>query len=192
MPEEKPVQPKKVEPKKVLESDLIAFKKGALEREKKLKEELAGTRGKLAETESALKIAKLAGEDDEEVRKVKDYLLGEETRIREAQAKLDEDLTSFTGREREVRAKELSTEKGIDVESILGEETIEGMERKALELYAERLVAEKKALEEKQVSSESVFESTPGGVITKSVWGKSQEEFDEDYERQKKGALAKR
>lgn len=184
--ENKPVQAK-AEPKKVLESDLIAFKKGANEREKKLREELAEIKVDLAEANSKVKISRVEGEDDEEVRKIKEFLLGEDKRIREGNAKLEQDEASFKEREKEVGAKELATKYGVTVDSIINEPD---MEKAALTIYSANLVEEKKKLEER--TPESIFENAPGGAVKTQPKDMSPEEFDKFVKVQRDEALSKR
>jgi len=191
MPEQKPVQSekKKDSPKVVPESDLIAFKKGALDREKRLKEELAEVRVQLNALASELKVAHTDVEDDEEVKKVKEYLLSEEKRIQKERAKLETDVTAHKERERAVRASELATEYGIDKEAILAEEDIEVT---AIKLHAEKLAKEVEELKEKQPSPESVYETGTGGKIKVAPADMSQEDFDAHYEQLKRDSLSKR
>lgn len=189
MPEkEKPVQPKGG-PKTVPESAIISLRESTTKEIRRLKEELATTRTELSKSTSELKIAKVNMEDDEEVKKVRDYLLDREEELNKRKATLEEDLTSFTERERGVRAKELATKYGVDVESISGEED---PEKKALELYAERLAQEKQALVEKQVSAESVFESGPGGTIKVQPKDMSDADFDKHVKKLHDEALSKK
>ena len=185
----RPKEVKKPEPKMILESDLIVFKKSSTNREDKLRNELVDLKGKLAEVESALKIAKVNADDEGEVSEVKKFLFAEEKRIQGLQATYEKDLTSFQERERGVRAKELATEYGIDVESIGVEDD---MEKAALRLYAGRLAEEKKALEEKKPTPESVFETGPGGVIKTSPKDMSDKDFDDYVKARREEALSRK
>ena len=173
-------------PKTVPEGDLIAFKKGSLEREKKLKEELANLRDEL----SQVKISQTDVEDDEEVKKVKEYLLSEDKRIKTQRAKLEADLTTYEKRERVVRAKELASQRGVDEETLLASED---MDTKSLELYAERLAKEKAELEEKLKSSpERIYETGGGGQLRKQPKDMSKDEFDKYWKQQLTEAQTKR
>ena len=189
--EDKSVQPQKGDKKMVPEADLIAIKKAS----ERMKEELtratnlaAQYKREVAEANSKLKIAKTDVEDDEEVKKVREYLLSENEKVTAERDKLDKDLTSLKEREREVGAKELATKYGIDVESISGEENPTDMKVKALELYAERLAKEK----EETPTPESIYESATPGLVRKGVWDKSNEEFEIGVEKMRREALSKR
>ena len=143
------------EDKMVKEADLIAFKKSAESREKKFKQELEELNKRVADAEagrrqveSQLKITKVDLEDDEEVKKVREFLLNEDKRIENEAKKLQERLDSFTKRERGVMAKELAFEmksKGVE----LKEEALleaEDMKAKAAEVYTEFLVQQNENL----------------------------------------------
>ena len=188
MPEgQKPIQDDKSKAKMILEADLIALKKGSIEREKRLKEELATIKEELAQSKAELKITQTDVEDEEEVKTVKKYLLEQEKKIRAEKTKLEEDLTSFKERERGVRASELATKYGIDRETILAEEDIETT---SLNLYAERLAKENEELKTK--TSESIYESGTPGIVKKGVWDKTDEEFQADVAKQRREALTRK
>jgi len=180
-----PVQPdKKGDTKMVPLRDVLAQK----EKVRKLEEELAASRGEVVRAKAETKIARMSADDDDEVKLVKSELLEEDKRLRTEKAKLEEEWTSFKEREREVRATELASEKGVDREAILA---AEHMELKATELYAERLANEKKELEEKQ-APEAVFEHGAHGMVKPGVWDKSDEDFEKDVTRQRNEALSRK
>lgn len=181
-----PVTPEK-EVKTVKASDLFALKEGARKRESQLKAELEEVRGALADANAALKVAKVNVEDDEETAKVRTYLLEQHKELERERKKLEKDLASHKEREREVRAKELASKYGVDIESI---STEEDMEKEAYRLYAERLAKEKEELEKK--TPESVYESSPGGTVKVQPKDMPTADFDKYYERLKKEALLKR
>jgi hypothetical protein len=162
MPEEKkPVLSTKDDKRTVLESDLIAFKKASQERERRLKEELATTKSEVAEVKSQLKIAKASLEDDEEVAKVRQWLIDEDKRITAEREKVEKDLTSLTEREREVRVKSLAAQHSVEIDLI---KDAEDPEKEALRLVAERLTKEAEELKKKS-APESLYETgTPGSV----------------------------
>ena len=192
MADEKPGQTVVATPKVVSESDFIAFKKGSLERERRMKEELAKVKGQLSQTEAELKITKTDVGDDEEVSKVKAYLIEEAKKLRKERAELETDLTSFKERDKEVRVKMLASKYGVDEESISGEED---PEKKALELFAERLIKEKEEsatlAAKKAETPESIYETgTPGGVKTQPK-DMSDGEFDKHWGKIKREALSK-
>ena len=191
MADKEPGQSVKVAtPKVVPESDFIAFKKGSIEREKRVKEELAKVKEQLSQTEAELKITKTDVGDDEEVSKVKGYLVEEARKLNQARAKLEADLTSFKGRDKEVRVKMLASKYGVDEESISEEED---PEKKALELFAERLTKEKEELATKvKQSPESIYESGTPGAIKTQPKDMPDAEFDKHWEQKKQEALSRK
>jgi len=176
MPEEPkpPQQTEKAAPKVVPESDLIAVKRKAQEIEKRLREELAELKGKLAEAESELEIGATDVEDDEEVKKVKTYLKGEDNKIKQERAKLDADLAAFQERERESRVQTLASQYQVEIDAI---KDAEDPEKEALRLANERLAKEKEEAETK-ASPESVFEHGAGGIVKKPILDMNDAEFE--------------
>jgi len=196
--EKKPVQSvKKDDRKMVPESDLIALKK----RNEKLEDTVSSLKGELADTKaevvnvrSELKIAKVDSEDAGEISEVKQYLLNEEKRLNQLRTDMDKDLTSrqdtLTKREREVGAKELVEKYGVDFESISGEDNLAGMEKKATELYTERLARENEELKGKEKNSPE-YETENPSIVKTTVKGMSDEEFEQHWAKQKQEALSK-
>lgn len=183
--ETKPDEAKKPEKKMVPESDLVAFKRGAIEREKRLKEELAKKDDALAEANAQLKIAQANLEDDAEVAKVRDSLVERDRKLTEKEQKLEKDLASFNEREQEVRVQALATEHGVEIDDI---KDAEDPEKEALRLKAERLTKE---AEEAKKSPESLYESgTPGSVKTQPK-DMSDEEFEAHVKAERTKALSK-
>ena len=170
-------------------ADLMAQKRKVEKLEAELGKvtgELNTANSSLAQTKTALKVAKVSEVDDEEVTKIKKSLLDDDDRVRAEREKLDKDLASLKKRELEVVAKEFATKYEVKVEDISGEETIEGMKIKALELHAEQLAKAKEETPEK----ESVFESGAGGLFKKKVADMDKKEFDQSWDKQKQEALA--
>ena len=188
MPDEPVKKPEKAAPKMVLEADLIAFKKGSTEREKKLREELEESKAKLTQAESETKLAKMNVEDDEVVSTVKAHLVEEDRRIRGERAKLDKDLASLEEREREARVQALASEHQVDIDAI---KYADDPEKEALKIKGERLTREKQELE-KEKTPESVFESGTPGTVKKSIWDMSDDDFNAHVEKQKREALSKK
>lgn len=187
---QKPVQPKGGKPKQVSEADFIAFKKGSLERERRLKKELVEAKQGLSQAQAELKIAVMDADDGDEVKSVKEHLLSLEKTIREQRVKLDGDVASFNEREREVRVKELSAEMGIDESQLLEAEDIEAT---ALKLQNERLAEENAKLKEGGgIAPESVFEDSPGGAAKTQIKDMSDEAFDKHINQQREEALSKK
>ena len=172
-------------------ADFMAQKRKAEKLEAEL-EKRTGERdsalSSLAQVKTELKVAKVSEVDDDEVVKVKKSLLEEDERIRAGKEKFDKDLASLKKRELEVEAKVFATKYGVKVEDISGEETIEAMKIKALELHAEQLVKAK----EETPEPESVFESGAGGLFKKKVADMDNKEFDQAWDKQKQEALSKK
>lgn len=183
-------------------ADLVKYKSGAENREKKLKEDLARLQEQLAaeqglrrKAESDAKMAKANLSDDDEVAKVRQMLIDQDKEYQEKIKKHESDLASLTKREREVRAKELMAEYGakgvkIDAESLQNVDDLEGHFKEA---YVAHLAKENEELKQKSpaVTPESVFERGTGGVLKKTPADMTTQEFDQFYEAQKKEALSK-
>lgn len=186
MPEDtKPAHPStEGKPKMVLESDLIAAKRGAAGREKQLKEELAEARSAAAKVEAELRVAKLDADDDAEVKAVREYLIKQADEVAANRAKLEKDLGSFQEREGEARVQALATQYGVAVELI---KEAEDPEKEALKLYAERLAKEKA-----EAAPESIVETGESVTTKKSVWDMTDEEFDKDVAQKEREALSKK
>lgn len=174
--------PDKVEPKMVRESDLMAQKAKA----DKFEKELATIKGQLTQAQSELKIAKMNGEDSEEVKKVKEYLEERDKEVSKREGELNKSLASLEEREKESRVLALATEFGVDIESIRG---TENPREKALELKLERLAKEKKEIPKSP--EENVFEKGAGGLAKKSILDMSDKEFKDLEASMKKEALSK-
>jgi len=194
MPEDKKsVQPKPKEEKKsgakmVPIADLLAQKSKV----KKLEEELAEIKSKFNAVSAELEVAKANVEDDEEVKKVRAYLINQAKEIEEKRTQLDKDLASFKEREREVVAMELASKYEVDKDAILAGDDIE---KTALSLYAERLAKEKEELtkkSEESSSSESVYESGAPSIVKKQPKDMTDEEFDAYEKRLREEALSQR
>ena len=182
----------KSQPKMVPVGDLIAYKKSSQEREKKLREELAETKGKLASQEEEINILKTDLNDDDEVKRVKLLLLEDNKKLKGERAKLNSDLTGFKEREKLVRAKELFAElkgKGVEFkESDLMD--AEDMEAKATDLYVEHLAKENDELKHKEPGS--LYESETPTVVKKDYASMPTAEFMKEYESKKREALSRR
>ena len=187
MPEDKkPVQGSEKKPaaKMVPESDLIAFKTGSLGREKKLREELVQSTGRVSQLESELKIVKANDEDEGEISAVKQYLLDKEKDIANQRAELDKDLASAKEREKEVAVQTLASKHQVEIDEI---KDAEDPEKEALRIVNERLVKEKE-----DGTPESVFESGTPGSVKAQPKDMSDEDFDKFYASQVKEAAARK
>ena len=187
--------------KMVKEADLIAVKKGAIEREKRLREQIEDLNRRVVDSESRqrqaesqLKIAKTNLDDDVEVKSVREYLLSEDARLKQERQKYQDDLTSFDKRERGVRAKELHMDlqsKGveIDLDSLLGAEDMEGESHR---IFTEFLVKQNEELKKGKGTSpaESVFESGAGASTKKQPKDMTTPEFAEHVRTLKQMALS--
>lgn len=160
--------------KTVPEHVLVSFKRGSQERERALQEELT-------KLKSELKIAKTNVDDDDEVSKVRAYLLSEEEKVNNLRAQFDTDLASFKERERETVVKALSAQYNVEQSELEG---AEDPEKVALKLYAERLAGEKKG------SPESVYELGTRGSAKKTPADMNDEEFKEYRQGLKREALS--
>ena len=171
---------KKVEPKMVRESDLLAIK---AERDK-LKEKLANSTRENSQLKSELQIAKTNGDDEDEVIRIKEALVAQAEEIRKDREKLDQDLASLTGREKESRVQALASQYQIEVALLMEEED---PEKKAMALALERLTSEKET-----PSPESIVESSiAGGLIRKQIKDMTDTEFAEKEKQLKAEYLAK-
>jgi len=148
---------------------------------------LADTTKRLGDAEAELKIKSLDTGDEEEVSAVKKYLLDREKELNAETAKLDKDKADLDERDKESRVKTLVSKYGVDEESISGEPD---PEKKALELYAERLTKEKEELGEQ--TPESIYETATPGSVKKQPKDMSDEEFKTHVEGLKREALSKR
>lgn len=188
MADQTPSQPEAGESRTVPLGDLLRYKKGAEGREVKLKAELAQAKEALAQTQSELQIRGVDVEDDEDVSRVKKYLLEQEKGIRKERAKLNADLASYEERAKEARIQSLTSKYGVDIETISGEED---PEKKALELYAERLSREKEELTKKSGPG-AVFESGTRGGVRTSPKDMTPEEFTKHVKALTETALSQR
>ena len=178
MPE--PSDKKKVEPKMVRESDLLAIK---AERDK-LKEKLAVTQGEVSKLTSALQIAKTDADDEDEVIKVKEALLAQAEEIEKDRVKFSEEVTSFNVREKGSRVQALASKYEIDAGELEG---AEDPEKRAMEIALERQASKKEVS-----SAENVVEShTAGGLVRKQIKDQTNAEFEETEKRLKAEWLAK-
>ena len=180
---DKPVGTPGVQSKMIAESDFLAFKEGSLGRERRLKAELVTVKKELGIAQSELKVAKMNGEDDEEVAKVKAYLVAEAKKVEAQRAELDADLASKQERDKEAKTQALVTKYGVDIESISGEDD---PEKKALELYAERLTKEVGELKR----SAQVFETGSVGMTKKQPKDMDEKEFDTHTKQLREKALS--
>lgn len=169
----------KVEPKMVRESDLMAVRR----REEKLKEEVAELKGDIANLTSELSVAKVDGEDSEEVKRVKDFLLAEEKRINKLMQDHEKEVASFNEREKESRVKALASQYQIEIADI---ESAEDPEKEALRIVNERLTKEKEVPKEPENPAEETFESSvASGQIKKKFADMTDEEFKQAEEQMK-------
>ena len=153
----------------------------------KVRRELAQTVSQSKKLEQQLEVAR-AEKPDDVLSEAEKKLMTRWDEIQDERHKLEEDLTTFKERERQMRAKELATEKGIDVEALLAEEDIDSA---ALRLFAEKLAQENEELKKSQGST-SVYESATPTVIKKNVWDMSTQEFKEHEEKLKREVLSKK
>ncbi len=177
MPEDKTGSKVKMVP----EAELLAIKGILRSKEKKWESEKAELTGKVSQLDNQLKIAKANGDDSEEVAVVKQMLLDQAKEVEGKRAKLDEDLSSHTKREREFRARQVASDmksKGVevDVESLL---EVEDFERHAQGLLVDHLAKENETLRKNPQgnSPESVFDLGAGGVVKKSFKDMTPVEF---------------
>ncbi len=186
MVEAKTVEPpKKGEDKSVSLTDFMALKNRSIETARRLKEQLQQAKSTITSLESAVKVAEVNGEDDDEVKGVKRLLLDEKKKIDQERTQHEKDLAVFKERERAVRVKELVAEYGIDAQSLSDEEDVEGA---ALRLYTTRLSEEKRELEvqlaaketpkvETSPESKTIFETGPVSTTHKEPRDMNTEEF---------------
>ena len=154
--------------KTVPEKDLIAVKM----REKALKDELAGYKSRLAETEAELEARATNMDDDDEVRKVREHLISENKKLANERASLDKDKASLSEERKEARVKTLASEYGVELDDI---KDAEDPEKEALRLVNERLTKEK--ADQATKTPESVYESSGGGAVKTNIKDMSDEEF---------------
>lgn len=184
-----PEPAKQNQPKMVLEADLLRFKKGAEAREKRLKEELQTTSAKLRDFEAKSILGGLNVPDDGDVGVVKKYLIDKARELEEQRHKLDEELTSFKEREREVRVKDVAMKYGLNTEELSGEEDVDSA---ALRLHAERLAKENAELKLKTTTPQQpVYESGSPAVVRKNVFDMNDQEFAQ-YENELKAKALSR
>lgn len=178
--EAKPIEPslKKEETKVVPLATLIK----AREESKRLREQLEEARGKVSSMEVDLKVARADMNDDDETKSVRQFLLEEKRKLDSERANHEKDLISLQGREREIRAKELATQYGIDVSLLDGEEDIEGV---SLRLYADKLAEENKVLKEGKSPESKIYETGPQSLIHKMPKDMTAPEFAEFEKRLK-------
>ncbi len=163
--------PKKVEPKMVRESDLLAVKAT----EKRLKSELAESKNQIVQLSADLKIAKTDGSDDEAVTRVKEALLAQNDESAKMREQLDRDLASFNERERESRVQAFASQYGVELDSI---KDAENPELAALKLANERLTSGENP-------AEAVVESSGGGGLTTKMPINMNDEELEDFKKKK-------
>lgn len=146
----------------------------------------------IANLKSELKMAKANLTDEEEVKKVREFLLERDQELNEREATLEKRQGELTNRQTTLdkRDKEESVKsliakyspKGEDDETKKSikafEDAVKGAEdpeKEALRLYAERLAKEK---EKPPTPAEETFESAPaGGIIKKQPKDMTNEEF---------------
>ncbi len=181
-------------PQTVPIADLLAQKNKVKKLEDALKAkeaEFAQTQGNIKKLEAELKVAKASGEDDEEIKKIKQSLIEEFDKLRAEQEKHQKDLTSFTEREKKVRASELvaqaKTQYGVDlkVDDIVESEN---PELRVKEICLEALAKQKA----ETPPAGSVYESGTGGITKKQPKDMSDKEFSEYLTKQKNEALSKK
>ncbi len=186
--EAKTVEPpvEKERSKGIPASDFKAFKEGALNREKKLKEKLEERDAQIAKIEGELRIVKMDVDDADDVKAVKAHLLERESKLNAETSKHQKDLTSLVEREKKVRAMELAAEykeKGltIDVETLL---SAEDMDRLVLDKYTESLAEENKKLKgtKPPESEPRVFETGAVSVSRKQPKDMTDEEHRKNKE----------
>lgn len=181
--------------KMVAASDLVAIKNILRDKEKRWEVERTALTQKVSQLENVVKIAKTNGEDSAEVEAVKKMLLDQDSEVATKRVKLDEDLNSYSKREREFRARELASDlkvKGVEIEpdALLDEED---METKSKDLLVEFQAKEIERLKTQPSgkSPESVFEDGSGGVLKKQVKDMTDAEFAAFEKHLKQGALSK-
>lgn len=143
-------------PKMVRESDLIALR----ERQRKTLAELAETKTLVTQLRKQLEIAKVNGEEDEAITKIKEYLLDESKKVETFKEELEQRETSLNERDRDSRIKTLATEHNVGYDEI---KDAEDPEKEALRLVNQRLVKEK----ESPAPAEETFESASVGLQPK-------------------------
>ncbi len=184
-------EPAKPIPKMVPESDLIRLKKGSEARERKYREELQGLTARLTELEVGSRFTNLKVDSEEEIGKVREYLVKQANTLEEKSRKLETDLASFKEREREVRAKELAVEYGISSEDLLGEDDVASA---ASRLYAERLAKENEELKKKVTNPAPppVYDTGSPTTAKKPIMDMNEQEFAQfEAELKRKAALLK-
>lgn len=181
---------KQNQPKMVLEADLLRFKKGAEAREKKLREELQTASAKLRDVEAKSILGGLNVPDDGEVGVVKKYLIDKAKELETQRQKLEEELTSFREREREVRVKDVALKYGLSSDELMGEEDVESA---ALRLQAERLAKENEELKKKTtMTPQPVYETGSPAVVRKNVFDMNDKELAEYEKELKNKALSRK
>ena len=181
-------------PETVPVADLLAQKNRAKKAEDALKakeQELAQALSKNKKLEADLKVAKTDVEDDEEVKKIRASLIEEFDKLKAEQETHQKDLTSFTEREKKVRASELvaqaKTQYGVDikVEDIIGSDNMDAeVNRHCLDTLAKQKAETPPA--------GSVYESGSGGIAKKGIPDMSDKEFADYVAKQTKEALSKK
>jgi len=157
----------KVAPKMVREADLLAVKS----KHDKLVSENQTLKSRVARLEKRLEIVDLTDVEDGDLKNVKQLFLDREVELDEREKKLNEkadeinDLESaHKERERADLVKSLAEKYKIDAEAL---KDTEDPEKKALQLYVERLASGDK--KEEESSPEDVFEHMQaGGKFKKS------------------------
>ena len=158
------------------EKDFMAQKAKA-EKYEKLYKEQETTVSRLT---SELKIAKTNVEDDDEVKLVKQHLLDQEAEIRKNREQYEKDRAGFDEKIKASNVKAWASQYGVDVVDI---KDAEDPEKEALRLQAARMTEEAKT-----ASPGSVVERGTGGMSETGVWDKTQKQFDESWDAQKRQA----
>ena len=167
-----PVGPKKEKAvKTVPESDFVAFKRAAIERERRLKAELEEARGQVSQLQSDTKFLDLDVDDSDGVNAVKRELLRRERELNQKTSAVEKREAGATEKERLASARMLVADyqqRGldVDVDSILAEENPELYLRDKM---IEHLLAEKETSQgEKPSETEAqIYESIPAATNSK-------------------------
>ena len=183
-----------VDEKMIPEKDMVSYKKQVGAKIDKLEKENTNLKALKTQAESQISTLKANLEDDEEVKKVRNFLLDEETRLNKIGTSLDEREGAASKRERAAQAKEIAAElkaQGLEVEeqSLIDAEDMWKMKSDLLVDFLSKENKEKKAPEN---PAENVFDAGHGGIVQKDVWDMTDEEFEKHDAQLKKVALSRK
>ena len=201
--EEPGVSAKAGDPKTVSLADFLNFKRASLDREKKLKLQLAEIQEERdsfkAESEAIGQDAE--GEEKDRIQAVRDYLTREKKKLDAERRKHQDELKGFTEREKAVRVKELVAEykqRGVeaDIEELLTEDNPETLlQNRYIEFLEGKLkggTPETPETPEVITKTPRILERTVVGVVKKMPKDMDEKEFATYHQQIKQEALSKR